>query len=106
MRHLILLCLLPVTTLAQHFTPDVQKYIDYPGGTIAITDVTLIDGTGAAPKGNQTVVIAEGRISAVGDAGKVTVPAGATVIVGTGKSVIPGLVMLHEHLYYTIPIDG
>ena len=106
MRRLLLLCLLPVTAFAQHFTADVQKYIDYPGGTIAITDVTVIDGTGAAPKAHQTVVFADGRISQLGAAGSVSVPAGATVIAGTGKTVIPGLVMLHEHLYYTIPIDG
>jgi len=102
----LLLCLLPVTAFAQSFTADVQKYIDYPGGTIAITDVTVIDGTGAAPKGHQTVVFSDGKIAALGSAGSVSVPAGATVIAGSGKTVIPGLVMLHEHLYYTIPIDG
>lgn len=106
MRRILLLLLLPVTAFAQQFTPDVKKYIDYPGGTIAITDVTVIDGTGAAPLSHQTVVMADGRISALGAAGAVTVPAGATVIAGSGKTVIPGLVMLHEHLYYTIPIDG
>jgi len=46
------MALLPVTAFAQSFTADVQKYIDYPGGTIAITDVTVIDGRGAAPKGS------------------------------------------------------
>jgi imidazolonepropionase-like amidohydrolase len=114
----LLPCLLPVTTLysvlailpvaafTQTFTTDVQKYINYPGGTVAITDVTVIDGTGTAPKGHQTVVLSNGRIEAVGASGSVTVPAGATTIAGTGKTVIPGLVMLHEHLYYTIPIDG
>ncbi|HEY4111092.1 amidohydrolase family protein [Puia sp.] len=106
MRRYLLLCLLPVTAFAQHFTADVQKYIDYPGGTIAITDVTVIDGTGAAPRGHQTIVMEGGRISAVGAAANVRVPAGATMIAGSGKTVIPGLVMLHEHLYYTIPIDG
>ena len=107
MRLLLLFaCLLPVTAFAQSFTADVQKYIDYPGGTIAITDVTVIDGTGAAPKGHQTVVFSDGKITAVGAAVSLSVPAGATVIAGSGKTVIPGLVMLHEHLYYTIPIDG
>lgn len=105
MRFLLFL-LLPVTAFAQSFTADVQKYIDYPGGTIAITDVTVIDGTGVAPKGHQTVVMSGGRVTALGAAGSVSVPVGATVIAGSGKTVIPGLVMLHEHLYYTIPIDG
>ncbi|HEY4337499.1 MAG TPA: amidohydrolase family protein [Puia sp.] len=105
-RFLLFACLLPVAAFAQSFTADVQKYIDYPGGIIAITDVSVIDGTGAAPKSHQTVVMTGGRVTAMGPAGSVSVPAGATVIAGTGKTVIPGLVMLHEHLYYTIPIDG
>jgi imidazolonepropionase-like amidohydrolase len=107
MRRILFFLLLPVTAFAQNFTADVQKYIDYPGGgTVAITDVTVIDGTGGAPKAHQTVVMAGGRIVAAGAAESVSVPAGATKIAGTGKTVIPGLVMLHEHLYYTIPIDG
>lgn len=58
MRLLLLVaCLLPFAAFTQTFTPDVQKYIDYPGGTIAITDVTVIDGTGMAPKPHQTIVI-------------------------------------------------
>jgi len=52
------------------------------------------------------VVFSDGKITAVGAAVSLSVPAGATVIAGSGKTVIPGLVMLHEHLYYTIPIDG
>ena len=39
--------------------------------------------------------------AAIGDAGSTPTPAGATVIDLTGKSVLPGLVMMHEHLYYT-----
>jgi len=41
-----------------------------------------------------------------GKTGEVKLPANATVINGTGKTVIPGLVMLHEHLYYTLPMDN
>ena len=46
------------------------------------------------------VLIKDGNIAALGDTGKVTVPAEATIIDLSGKSVIPGLVMVHEHLYY------
>ena len=60
----------------------------------------VIDGTGAAPRSDQTVVIRDGRIAAIGDAATTPAPAGAQVIDLTGKSVIPGLVMVHEHLYY------
>src|SRR5206468_7315633 len=46
-------------------------------------------------------VIREGNIAELGSASTVAAPAGAAVVDLTGKSVIPGLVMLHEHLYYT-----
>jgi imidazolonepropionase-like amidohydrolase len=71
-----------------------------------ITDVTLFDGTGSEPKMHQTIVFSNGLISQVGKAGEIAAPPGATVIDGAGKTVIPGLVMLHEHLYYTMPIDN
>jgi len=60
----------------------------------------VIDGTGAAAREDQTIVIRDGNIAAIGAAAQTTPPGGATVVDLTGKSVIPGLVMLHEHLYY------
>jgi enamidase len=60
----------------------------------------VIDGTGAPAREDQTVVIRDGNIAAVGSAATVTPPEGATVIDASGKSVLPGLVMVHEHLYY------
>src|SRR5213078_4129308 len=58
------------------------------------------DGTGAAPRDDQTLIIRDGNIAALGDARTVAIPAAAQVIDLTGKSVIPGLVMVHEHLFY------
>ena len=66
--------------------------------TTAITNVTVIDMTGAAPKAGQTVVIRGNRIASVGI---VKAPAGARVIDGRGKFLIPGLWDMHVHL--TIP---
>jgi hypothetical protein len=57
---------------------------------IAITHVTLIDGTGAPARTDQSIVIREGKIEAVGANEKVTLPAGAKVIDGTGHTLIPG----------------
>src|SRR5690348_4023641 len=67
------------------------------GQVIALTHARVIDGTGSAPREDETIVIRDGAIAAVG---RSAVPAGATVIDLTGKTVIPGLVMVHEHLYY------
>ncbi|HEY4063064.1 MAG TPA: amidohydrolase family protein [Puia sp.] len=87
------------------FTPNVTPFIKYTAGKTVIRDVTLYDGTGNPPKVHQTIVIEHDLISQVGNAGEVKIPADAVVIDGAGKTVIPGLVMLHEHLYYTMPID-
>jgi enamidase len=62
--------------------------------------VRVIDGTGAPARDDQTLIIRDGRIAALGASQSVAVPAGAQVIDLTGKSVIPGLVMVHEHLFY------
>jgi len=70
--------------------------IDTP--IVAIAHVRVIDGTGAPARADQTVVIQDGRIAAVGL--RAAIPPGARVIDGTGKTIIPGLVMVHEHLFY------
>ena len=65
---------------------------------LAIRNVTVIDGTGAAAKTGMTVVIAQGQISAIGTDGSVDYPSSARVIDGTGKYLIPGLWDMHVHL--------
>jgi imidazolonepropionase-like amidohydrolase len=60
----------------------------------------VIDGTGAAARDDQTVIIRDGRIAALGSSRSVAVPAGAQVLDLSGKTLIPGLVMVHEHLFY------
>ncbi|MES2274660.1 MAG: amidohydrolase family protein [Bacteroidota bacterium] len=91
---------------AQTYTPQVSAYIKVNDATVAITNVKLIDGTGKPAKLNQTVIISKGKIEQVGDAAKIKLPDGIKVIDGTGKTIIPGLVMLHEHLFYTMPAGG
>jgi imidazolonepropionase-like amidohydrolase len=58
----------------------------------------VIDGTGAAPMANATVLISNGRIERVGPAASLNVPAGATRIDVAGKTIIPGLINAHGHL--------
>ncbi|HSC47991.1 MAG TPA: amidohydrolase family protein [Gammaproteobacteria bacterium] len=78
--------------------PD--PFIAYQGPLIALTGATVIDGTGAAPRPGMTFVIKDGRIAALGPDGQVTIPAGAKQVALAGKTVLPGYVMLHEHLFY------
>jgi enamidase len=70
-------------------------------GPVALTNVKVIDGTGAPARTGQTVVIEGDRITAVGATGSVQVPSGARVMDLSGHTVIPGLVGLHNHSYYT-----
>ena len=77
-----------------------RGFIKVDAPVIALTHARVIDGTGAPARDDQTIVIRDGSIADVGPASSVTVPAGATTIDATGKSIIPGLVMMHEHLYY------
>ena len=94
--------LLAVTTSAQapQFSNPVRGFIKHAEPVIALTNVRVIDGTGSAAKENQTLVIRNGDVAELGDASRVKVPDGATTIDLTGKTVFPGLVMVHEHLYY------
>lgn len=65
---------------------------------IAIENVTVIDGTGAAPRPHATVIIDGRRIVAVGPTASTTFAKRTRRIDGTGKFVIPGLMDLHLHL--------
>jgi hypothetical protein len=66
-----------------------------------ISHVRIIDGTGVAPQEDGAIVIANGKIQAIGPAATIQVPAGAQQFDRTGYTIIPGLVGMHDHLYYT-----
>ena len=78
----------------------VLNFVKVDAPVVALTNARVIDGTGAAPRDRQTIIIKGRNIAALGDTGSVTPPEGTTIIDLTGKTVIPGLVMMHEHLYY------
>src|SRR5262245_55873280 len=69
---------------------------------LAFTHITVIDATGAPAKPDMTVVIANGRISEIGKAGEVRLPAGANEVTATGKFLIPGLWDMHVHTPYNV----
>jgi imidazolonepropionase-like amidohydrolase len=81
-------------------SPEVRSVVAIDTDVVALTHVRVIDGTGAPARADQTVIVRGGRIAAVGSASSTPVPPGARVLDLTGKSVIPGLVMVHEHLFY------
>jgi len=80
--------------------PAVRPFVRTDSSLIALTHARVIDGTGAPARANQTLILRDGMIAAMGDDGRVAVPVGALVMDLTGKSVMPGIVMVHEHLFY------
>ena len=102
LRALGVLLFIPALLTAQRPTlsAGVKQYVAVDTPVVALTHVRVIDGTGATPKDDQTLIIRDGNIVALGAARSTKVPDGAQVMDLTGKSVIPGLVMMHEHLYY------
>lgn len=92
---------MPTKTLALSVLAFVASLLDGTGATaaerepIAIVGVTVIDGTGAAPRPDMTVHISDGRITSVTRAAKV--PEGSRVVDGRGKYLLPGLIDSNVH---------
>jgi hypothetical protein len=70
----------------------------HPPASLAITHVTLIDATGAAPQTDMTIFLADERIAAIGPSKSVFIPRKTKSLDGTGKFLVPGLVDMHVHL--------
>jgi imidazolonepropionase-like amidohydrolase len=104
MRHRFLLGLLLITVIAAAQTPksnDVSPFLSVDVPVFVLNHVRVIDGTGALPTEDQAVVIAAGKIRSIGPAASAQVPPGAQRLERPGYTVIPGLVGMHNHLYYT-----
>jgi len=87
-------------------SPAVTAFVKENAATIALTHARVIDGTGALARADQTLIITDGKIAALGDAGSVKIPDGAKVLDLTGRTVFPGLVGMHDHMYYPAPLGG
>jgi imidazolonepropionase-like amidohydrolase len=77
------------------------EFVSVKGPLIALTHVRVIDGTGSRAQEDQTIIIDGGRITALGPASKITVPASVTALDLTGHTALPGLVGMHDHLFYS-----
>jgi imidazolonepropionase-like amidohydrolase len=80
--------------------PESRATLMHDGPLTAVKNVLLVDGTGAPARHGMTVLVENGRIAAVGTSAQVQIPPHADVIDGAGKTVLPGLVMMHEHVFY------
>lgn len=81
------------------YSDHVRGYLSYDDPMIALVGVNVIDGTGQAARRDQAVLIEGGRIIGVGPADSVAIPEGARVLDLPGRTVIPGLVGMHDHTH-------
>jgi len=91
--------------LASNLPQEVREYVICADAVMALSHVKVIDGTGKPPRPDQTLIIRDGKIAAIGDTSSTPTPPGAKVLNLAGRSVIPGLVGMHEHLFYTSALD-
>lgn len=87
---------------ASQLSEQARAFVSVDAPVVALIGVQLIDGTGAAPKSGQTILLENGRIRAVGD--DVTIPDGAERLDLSGHTVLPGLVGVHNHTFYTTSV--
>ena len=88
-------------------SPAVSRYVAIDGSKslVRLIHVLVIDGTGAAPRPEQTIEITNGKITALRVTSASDVPDGKTTFDMTGYSVLPGLVGMHDHLFYVARPD-
>jgi imidazolonepropionase-like amidohydrolase len=104
----------PADTTPSHFAPAVAKFVRYDStkNTLYLDHVRVIDGTGAPPIEDATVILLNGRIAAIQRPTHMQANAGhmetwscqdcppALHIDLTGRTIFPGLVGMHDHMYY------
>ena len=96
----IIALFLSATAFAQiKFSDETKKYIEYSDSITVFKNTLLIDGKGNAAKPHQTIIISNGKINWIGDDANAIIPKGANIVDLNGKALMPGLVMMHEHMY-------
>jgi imidazolonepropionase-like amidohydrolase len=86
--------------VGQTLSPQVKDFVKVDAPVVALTHVRVIDGTGAPAREDQTVILNQGKIESIGDASSANVPNNAQVLDLHGYSVIPGLIGMHDHMFY------
>jgi imidazolonepropionase-like amidohydrolase len=104
----------PAAAAPEHLSPVVTRYVKYDNAknTLWLDHVRVIDGTGAAPLEDVTIILSDGKIAAIMPPNHMQANQGhmaswscadcppALHIDLTGHTVFPGLVGMHDHMYY------
>ena len=81
-----------------------RQFIRTDAKLIALAHVRVIDGTGAAAKDDQTIIISDGKIQSIEPAATAKIPANTQTLDLNGYTVLPGLVGMHNHMFF--PMGG
>jgi imidazolonepropionase-like amidohydrolase len=95
----LLYCLAAAAQTPQ-LSKEVQQFVRFQGPRIVLTHVRVIDGTGAPALEDQNVTIEDGKITAIEKGGGVAATTGMSVLYLSGYTVMPGIVGMHNHLFY------
>jgi len=104
MKPIITFLLLISTCIVQAQQPDRQQFIRAEAPVVILRHVRVIDGTGAAAREDQTITIAEGKIKSIQTGNDLILPPNAKVLDLDGYTVLPGLVGMHDHMFF--PMGG
>lgn len=96
---LLTLLILSSLVVAQGPRPY-RDFIKVDSKIVVLKNVRIIDGTGAEAKDNQTIILIGDRIGSIGPSATTTVPANANVLDLSGYAVLPGLVGMHNHIFF------
>src|ERR1041384_119329 len=101
---LLLLLTICGATFAQGPQSDLKQFIRVDSNVVALTHVRIVDGTGAAPTEDQTILIADGKITEIHPSKDGQVKEGVNTLDLNGYTVLPGLVGMHDHMFF--PMGG
>ena len=104
MKPIITFLLLITTCAVNAQQPDRQQFIRTEAPVVALTHVRIIDGTGTIPIDDQTIVIAGGKITVISPSATAKVEPTAQILDLKGYTVMPGLVGMHDHMFF--PMGG
>ena len=105
-RTVLLFCLgcwmLTGAIFGQTLSPQVKAFVKVDSPVVALTHVRVIDGTGAPARDDQTILLSQGKIESISDAASANIPQSkdTQVLDLRGYTVIPGLVGMHDHMFY------
>jgi imidazolonepropionase-like amidohydrolase len=100
MQEVLTFLLMVGCAAGQTLSPEVRNFVKVDAPAVALTHVRVIDGTGAAPIEDQTIILRKGKIESMAAASSAKVPTDAQVLDLHDYSVIPGLVGMHDHMFY------